>query len=45
MTDSPQPVDQLPPDQPGEHAASVLADWLGIDTGGMDALSQKGALG
>ena len=45
MTDSAQPVDQLPPDQPGEHAASVLADWLGIDPAGIDALSQNGALG
>jgi crotonobetainyl-CoA:carnitine CoA-transferase CaiB-like acyl-CoA transferase len=45
MTDSTQPVDQLPPDQPGEHAASVLADWLGIDPGGIEALWQKGALG
>jgi len=45
MSDSAQPVDQLPADQPGEDAASVLADWLGIDTPGVDALSQKGALG
>jgi CoA:oxalate CoA-transferase len=45
MTDATQPVDHLPPDQPGEHAASVLADWLGIDPVGIEVLSQKGALG
>jgi crotonobetainyl-CoA:carnitine CoA-transferase CaiB-like acyl-CoA transferase len=45
MTDSPQPVDQLPADRPGEHAASVLADWLGVDTRAFDELLQKGALG
>jgi crotonobetainyl-CoA:carnitine CoA-transferase CaiB-like acyl-CoA transferase len=45
MTDTPQPVDQLPADRPGEHAASVLADWLGVDTPAFDELLQKGALG
>jgi crotonobetainyl-CoA:carnitine CoA-transferase CaiB-like acyl-CoA transferase len=45
MTDTPQPADQLPADQPGEHAASVLADWLGVDSPGLDELSRKGALG
>jgi CoA:oxalate CoA-transferase len=45
MTDSPQPADQLPADQPGEHSASVLADWLGIDGQGIEALTKKGALG
>jgi crotonobetainyl-CoA:carnitine CoA-transferase CaiB-like acyl-CoA transferase len=45
MGNAGQPVDHVPPDRPGEHAESVLRDWIGVDSSGVARLRDEGALG
>jgi crotonobetainyl-CoA:carnitine CoA-transferase CaiB-like acyl-CoA transferase len=40
-----QPADHPPAEAPGQHAASVLHDWIGADTAAIDKLRADGALG
>ncbi|HEY1702496.1 MAG TPA: CoA transferase [Trebonia sp.] len=43
--DAEPPKDRLPPATPGQHAESVLRDWIGADDEAIAGLQEEGALG
>jgi crotonobetainyl-CoA:carnitine CoA-transferase CaiB-like acyl-CoA transferase len=45
MGNAGQPDDRLPAVTPGQHAESVLQDWVGADSATVDRLRADGALG